>query len=170
MAVPGVVVPAGDDASGLATMLADLLRDNMKDFPARARAAGLARGDVVMCASDREVSVTLSFSGKEVVVTDGAMPGAPVIRGAWLDMAKLCSGQISPVRAVLQRRIEITPSAHGLTALAGASYALSVPSSFYGDEEAAAKRRQQVQAAVGVTVGAAALLVWSRHRRSRSRG
>lgn len=174
MAAPGVVLPAGDEASGLATMLADLLRDNMKDFPGRGRAAGLARGDVVMCASDRDASVTLSFRGGEVVVTDGVTPGAPVVQGAWLDLAKLCSGQISPVKAVVQRQLKITPAAHGLTALAGASYALSVPPSFYGDEEAVAKRKQQVQLTFGITAGAVVLLGLARHRRhlrrSRSRG
>jgi len=165
MVTPGVVVPAGDEASGLATMLADLLRDNMKDFPGRGRAAGLARGSVVMRASDRDASVTLSFRGGEVVVTDGVTSGAPVVQGAWLDLAKLCSGQISPVRAVVRRQLKITPAAHGLTALAGASYALSVPPSFYGDEEAVAKRKQQVQITMGVTLGAVAAIAWSRHRR-----
>jgi len=174
MTAPAVVLPAADEASGLATMLADLLRDNMKDFPGKGRAAGLARGNVVMRASDRDVSVTLSFRGGEVVVTDGPTPGAPVVQGAWLDLAKLCSGQISPVKAVLARRLEVTPAAHGLTALAGASYALSVPPSFYGDEEAVAKRRKQVRLTVGITVGVVVLLALNRHRRharrSHSRG
>ena len=166
MAAPEVVLTAGDEASGLATMLADLLRDNMKDFPGRGRAAGLARGEVVMCASDRGASVTLAFRGREVVVTDGAVPGAPVVAGAWLELAKLCSGQLSPVKAVTQKLLKITPAAHGLTALAGAGYALSVPPEFYGDAEAVAKRRQQTRLTVGVTVGAVVLVTWSRHRRS----
>ena len=84
MSAPEVVLPAGDEASGLATMLADLLRDNMKDYPGRARVAALARGAVVMTASDRDISVTLSFRGREVVVTDGTASGAPVIAGPWL--------------------------------------------------------------------------------------
>ncbi len=146
-------------------MLADLLRDNMKDYPVRGRAAGLARGSVVMCAADRGISVTLTFRGGEVVVTDGVEQGAPVVAGAWLEMAKLCSGQLSPVRAVSQKQLKVTPSPHGLTALAAAGYALSVPPSFYGDDEAVAKRRLQVQIAVGSAVGVIVLLAWSRHRR-----
>ncbi|MCZ7534904.1 MAG: hypothetical protein M5T61_02445 [Acidimicrobiia bacterium] len=35
MTAPQVLLPAGDEASGLATMLADLLRDNMNDYPGR---------------------------------------------------------------------------------------------------------------------------------------
>ena len=165
MSAPEVVLPAGDEASGLATMLADLLRDNMKDYPGRARVAALARGAVVMTASDRDISVTLSFRGREVVVTDGTASGAPVIAGPWLEMAKLCSGQLSPVKAVAQKQLVITPSAHGLTALAGAGYALSIPPSFYGDEEAVAKRRRQTQITIAVVVGVVVLIAWRRHRR-----
>lgn len=165
MSAPEVVLPAGDEASGLATMLADLLRDNMKDYPGRARVAALARGAVVMTASDRDISVTLSFRGREVVVTDGTASGAPVIAGPWLEMAKLCSGQLSPVKAVAQKQLVITPSAHGLTALAGAGYALSIPPSFYGDEEAVAKRRRQTQVTIAVVVGVVVLIAWRRHRR-----
>lgn len=165
MSAPEVVLPAGDEASGLATMLADLLRDNMKDYPGRARAAALARGAVVMRASDRDISVTLSFHGREVVVTDGTASGAPVIAGPWLEMAKLCSGQLSPIKAVAQKQLVISPSAHGLTALAGAGYALSIPPSFYGDEEAVAKRRRQTQITIAVVVGVVVLIAWRRHRR-----
>lgn len=146
-------------------MLADLLRDNMNDYPGRGRVAGLARGSVVMCAADRDVSVTLSFRRGEVRVTDGAEVGAPVVAGAWLEMAKLCSGQLSPVKAVSQKHLKVTPSPHGLTALAAAGYALSVPPSFYGDEEEVARRRRRAQVTVGVAVGVIVVLAWSRHRR-----
>ena len=132
---------------------------------ARARVAALARGAVVMTASDRDISVTLSFRGREVVVTDGTASGAPVIAGPWLEMAKLCSGQLSPVKAVAQKQLVITPSAHGLTALAGAGYALSIPPSFYGDEEAVAKRRRQTQITIAVGGGVGVLIAGRRHRR-----
>lgn len=159
MAELRVTLSAGDGASGLATMLADLLRDNVKDFPSRARAAALARGEVVMRAADRDASVTLSFRRGEVVVTDGSAPGAPVVAGPWLEMAKLCSGQLSPVKAVASGALKITPGRH-LTALAASGYALSVPAAFYGDEEAARKQRERRRnAGVAVGVGLAVLLV-----------
>ena len=60
-AAPVVVVPGGEDASGMATMIAGLLADNVRDFPSRARAARLARGAVVLQATDRGFAVTLSF-------------------------------------------------------------------------------------------------------------
>ena len=97
---PNVRLAAGDRASGLACMLASLLQDNLRDFRSRSFVARFTRGDVVLLASDRDIAVTLSFRPGEIVIEDGAVLGAPVLAGEWLDLAKVCSGQRSPIAAV----------------------------------------------------------------------
>jgi hypothetical protein len=168
MESPTVTYADGDDASGMAVMLGGLLEDNMRDFPSRARVTKLARGEVVLTASDRDISVTLSFRGKEVVIANGPSEGATVLAGPWLEMAKLCSGQVNPVKAVARRELSIQPSGR-LDAVAAAGYALSVPPSFYGDEEAVEQRRRQVIIAVAATATLVVTVAYLRRRRRNRR-
>ncbi len=166
MPSPKVTLANGEDASGMATMLGGLLEDNLRDYPGRARVTSLARGDVVLTASDRDVSVTLSLRGNEVVVANGKLEGAAVLAGPWLEMAKLCSGQVNPLKAVARR--ELTVELRGrLDAIAAAGYALSIPSSFYDDEEdeAVQRRRRQIAIAVVATTGAVVAVAYVRRRR-----
>ncbi len=167
MATPAVVLADGDEASGMATMLGGLLEENLRDYPGRARVAGLARGDVVLTASDRDISVTVSFRGDEVVVANGPAAGAAALSGPWLEMAKLCSGQVNPVKALARRELSIAPRGR-LDAVAAAGYVLSVPVSFYGDAEALATLgRRRRRTAVGVLVVGVAVVVLVRRRRRR---
>ena len=132
----------GDRASGLACMLASLLEDNLRDFRTRAFVARLTRGDVVLLASDSDIAVTLSFRPGEVVIGDGPQPGAPVLAGKWLDMAKLCSGRRSPFAAMTSGELRLTPG-RKLRAVAGAGFALSVPKSFYDENRETFLRRRR---------------------------
>lgn len=169
MPSPTVTFANGEEASGMATMLGSLLEENLRDYPGRARVASLARGDVVLTASDRDISVTLSFRGNEVVVTNGKAEGAAALAGPWLEMAKLCSGQVNPLKAVARRELTIEPRGR-LDAMAAAGYVLSIPPSFYGDEDAIEQRRQQVAIAAVVTTGTVVAVVYLRRmRRRRSR-
>ncbi|HEY5012356.1 MAG TPA: hypothetical protein VIK61_06575 [Acidimicrobiia bacterium] len=163
---PSVRLAAGDRASGLACMLASLLHDNLRDFRTRSLVARITRGDVVLLASDRDIAVTLSFRPGEILIEDGAVPGAPVLAGEWLDMAKLCSGQRSAIAAVGSGELRVTPG-RGMLAAAGAGLALSVPKSFYEENrESLVRRRGVVVASVLLaTVALAALVAW-RSRRS----
>ena len=159
MTRPQVVRAAGDEASGLASMIADLLEQNIGDFPLRARAVALTRGDVVLTASDQGLSVTLQFGEGRVIVRDGAVPGAPALAGTWLEMAKVCSGQISTLAAVRERAIRVTPG-HNPLALAGAGFALSVPPSFYEDDAARrARRRRATLITIALAAGVLVLLL-----------
>ncbi|MFN8036425.1 MAG: hypothetical protein U0V73_10860 [Acidimicrobiia bacterium] len=174
MAAPSIVYADGDEASGMATMLGGLLEENLRDYPGRARVAGLARGDVVLTASDRDVSVTVSFRGDEVVVANGPAEGAAALAGPWLEMAKLCSGQVNPVKALARRELTIQPRGGRLDAVAAAGYVLSVPAIFYaqGDPEALAalgRRRRRTAVTVALVVGAGvAVVVLTRRGRRRS--
>ncbi len=177
---PQVVLTDGDDASGLASMLAGLLADNLRDFRGRSRVAGLARGAVVLRASDHDLDVTVSFGQGRVEITDGAAPGVTVVAGPWLAMAQLCSGQLPPLRALREGQLALTPGRH-LPAAAAAGFVLSVPASFYeeagsagtgsDDTQAAAQAaaRRQVMIAAGVGAGAALVvgIVVLRRRRRR---
>jgi hypothetical protein len=158
-----VVLANEDDASGLASMLAELLRSNINDFRTRAAAAALARGDVVLRATDRGMDVTLSFRRGEVIVTDGQVPAAPVLAGAWLDMAKVCSGQMPAISALAHRNLRVTWG-RPIHAVGAAGIALSVPVSFYGDETTL-RRRKILLSAVGLGVATTALLAIGRRRR-----
>jgi hypothetical protein len=139
---PSVRLAAGDSASGLACMLASLLHDNLRDFRSRSLVARFTRGDVVLRATDRDIAVTLSFRPGEILIGDGAVPGAPVLAGEWLDLAKLCSGQRSPVAAVASGELRVT-SGRGMLAAAGAGLALSVPKSFYEENRETFIRRRR---------------------------
>lgn len=182
---PEVVLVDGDDASGLAAMIAGLLEENVKAFRSRAAAARLARGRIVLEASDRGMAVTLSFGPGRVLVSDGAAGGAPVVAGDWLAMAKLCSGQASMIGAVVHGQARVRGH-KGLAALPAATFALTVPRSFYEEREGGGSRASRGGAAAdgaapserwapdtqraawagfGVSVAAAAVVVYVRRAR-----
>jgi hypothetical protein len=149
-------------------MLASLLKDNLRDFRSRSLVARFTRGDVVLLASDRDIAVTLSFRPGEILIGDGAMPGAPVLAGEWLDMAKLCSGQRSPIAAVTSGELRVTPG-RGTLAAVGAGLALSVPKSFYEDDgETLIRRRRGVVVSLVLlaAVMLTAIIAWRGARRA----
>lgn len=164
---PRVRLGAGDDASGMASMLAELLADNLRDDRGRARAARLAHGPVVMTASDHDRSVTVRFAGREITVDEGADEDAPHMVGAWLDLAQLCSGRLSPVQAVRERRLTLR-HVRRPDLLAVAGYVLSVPAGYYGDSPRFSRRRATTTALVVTAAAAAVVLLSTRRRRQRS--
>jgi len=141
-AAPAVRLEGGDAASGLAFMIGDLIEGNLRDFPARRRVASRTRGQVALEASDRAAAITLSFRPGEVVVAEGISPDTPVLSGEWLTMAQMCSGQISPVRALASKQLSISGMSNPMC-VAAAGFVLSVPESFY-EPEAVAERRRKV--------------------------
>lgn len=164
---PTVRLLGGDDSSGMATMLAGLLEDNVRDFPMRGRVASVARGDVVLRASDRDLAVTLSFGPGEVTVADGAAPGAPVLAGPWMEMTRLCSGQASPVAAIARGDVKVVRGRR-MAVVPAVSFVCSVPASFYGDTSQ--RRRRLVVAAAAVVVVGMVLAARGGSRRQRERG
>ncbi|HMU80222.1 MAG TPA: hypothetical protein PKC57_08185 [Microthrixaceae bacterium] len=130
--VPPVVLRDGDDASGMAVMIAGLLEDNLRDFPGRARVAARTRGSVVLTASDRDVSITVTFGSDGVEIADGARPGVAAMSGPWLTMSRVCSGRNTPWRAIRERELALG-GGRSVWALPAAGFVLSVPASFYED-------------------------------------
>ena len=152
---PRISVPAGDEASGLAEMVAGLLAANLADSRARAAIARLARGQLVLSTTDRPAAVTLTFHGDEVIIDDGAVTNAPSLAGPWLELAHVCSGTRSPAAALIARdlRVACRRRPH-LAAMAG--FVLAAPADV---DTAAARRRRAVRtlAAPGaVAIGAVA--------------
>jgi hypothetical protein len=167
MGPPTVTVVGGEDASGFASMLAEVLAANVADYRGRAWAASRARGSVVLVASDRDIAVTLTFARGDVAITDGSSPGIPVLAGPWLTMADLCSGEVSPVRAIVRRELHVEPTRR-LDTLAATGFVLSVPISYYGES----RNRVKVLGAVAAMAAALALVVVAARivRRSRRSG
>lgn len=156
---PRISIPAGDDASGLAEMVASLLEANVADSRSRAAVARLARGALVLTTTDRDVSVTLTFHGGDVVVTDGVSEGAPSLAGPWLELAHVCSGTRSPFPAIAHGDLRVAPG-HRPDLVAMAGYILAAPA----EADAIAARRSRVVLAVLVLLVVAAV-VRSRARR-----
>lgn len=132
-------------------MLADLLRDNLRDFPGRARVAARTRGELVLTASDRELSITLAFGPDEIRVTDGAVPGASSMAGSWLAMSRVCSGRISPLRAIVDRELKLGRGRQ-LSVVPAGGFVLSVPASFYDDTAVDRRRRRMLIIGIVITV------------------
>lgn len=124
-------------------MLGELLADNLRDYPARARVARVLHGSVVMTAADKDRSVTVRFGGPTIVVDEGAVAGAPSVAGEWLDLAQLCSGRLPPLRAVRSRRLQVSGFARP-DLLAGVGYVMSVPASYYGGDVPVSRRPRVV--------------------------
>ncbi len=166
---PTVRLDAGEEASGLAMILGDLIESNLRDFPGRRRVASTSRGEIVLSASDRDVSVTLSFRGDEIVISEGALDTAPALRGAWLEMAAVCSGRLNPLRAMAQGKLSVALR-RSPALVAATGFVLSVPESFYEDDAETAARRRRQALVVGAGVAAAAtgvgVAVYARRRSS----
>lgn len=149
---PAVRLAAGEDASGMAVMLGDLLSDNLRDYPTRARVARAVRGPVVMTAADHDRSITVDFRGNEIVIEEGSTPGAASMAGPWLDLAAICSGGLSPLQAMREKRIEVD-NMRRADLLAAAGYVMSVPASYYRDEEENERiRRRRITIIVVIVV------------------
>jgi len=153
---PDVVLADGDDASGMACMLADLIVDNLNDYPRRALVARRVRGDVVFTTIDQGLSVTLSFRDGRVEITDGAKDGAPIVASPWLTMAALCSGRTSPVKARSDGDLSVTLNRRPIPVVA-AAYVVSVPATHYDDSSKRSIRRLAVGAALAAVVLAIAM-------------
>lgn len=125
---PDVAVEAGGEASGMASMVAELLRANLADSRARARLARRARGRVVLLASDRNLGVTIAFDEEGITVTGESATPAPTLAGGWLEMAAVCAGSRSPVGALVRRELHLTVR-RPVMLLATAGFVLKVPRS-----------------------------------------
>jgi hypothetical protein len=125
---PEVAVEPGSEAAGMASMVAELLRANLADSPVRARVARRARGSAVLMMSDRDLGVMVTFGAGVIVVSGSAVGAVPALSGGWLEMAAVCTGTRSPLRALLRREITVTVR-RPVSVLATIAFTLNVPRS-----------------------------------------
>lgn len=71
MGTPSVIVDDSAQENGLATMLAELLRQNMEQTPAKTRHFDKLKAVVAISAPDAEVSLTMFFNRGSCVIYDG---------------------------------------------------------------------------------------------------
>jgi hypothetical protein len=79
---PSIELAPGADDNGLATMLADLVRQNLDAKPHKKADFDALAGSVCIVADDAEVALTLRFDGGRLTIHDGIV-GIPdvTIRG-----------------------------------------------------------------------------------------
>jgi hypothetical protein len=68
---PRIELAAGAENNAFATMLADLLKQNLESKPHKRADFDALRGSVALIADDAEVALTLAFHGGHLVVYDG---------------------------------------------------------------------------------------------------
>lgn len=102
----------GDDVEGLPRMIAELIRSNASDDPAKARLLERSRGAVQIDVLDAEVTVGLRFVPGAVTVSGAPVPGADV---------------------------RITSDAEALLGLSGVPLRLGLPDPLTGDGRAVAR-------------------------------
>lgn len=71
MSSPEIVLHDDAEENGLASMIADLMRENLADSPYKTKVFSLMKGIVTLEATDAEVRTTLSFDRGRCVINDG---------------------------------------------------------------------------------------------------
>ena len=99
-----------DEASGLAMMLHQFLEQTLADSPAKTRLAGALRGEVLFRASEDEaIGVRIAFTGGGIQLTDTGRAeveaSIPSIKGDFLSIAHLTTGQDSPLSLLARRQL-----------------------------------------------------------------
>ncbi len=80
--LPTIELAPGAENNGFATMLSDLVRQNLEAKPHKCRDFNALRGSIAIVAEDAEVALTLVFRDGRLVVHDG-IEGVPdvTVRG-----------------------------------------------------------------------------------------
>jgi hypothetical protein len=80
--VPDIELAPGAENNGFATMLADLVRQNLEQKPHKVKDFDKIQGRIAIVAEDAEVALTLEFRGGKLLVHDG-IRGVPdvTVRG-----------------------------------------------------------------------------------------
>lgn len=113
MSAPARIEVRLDEAaeSGLANMMAQLLRQNLEEDARKRRLASRLRGRLVVTATDHEVTVTVDFAPAGIEILDGRVgPVDATISGPQARLTKLLSGEASPLWEHLRGRLHTTSS------------------------------------------------------------
>jgi len=158
-AIP-VILEDGEEASGLAHMLHQLIEQTLEEGPSKRRRARSLSGQAVFCAAeDEEISVRIVFGGDRIELHDGAgavPPGVASVTADFLTIAHLTSGRESPFALLARRKLR---ARFRLRELPFLLQMLEFMKSEDPDGAAAGRRRLWWLAA-GVAIGAAALYLF----------
>lgn len=104
-----VLLSGEEPVSGLAEMLHQFVEQTLAASPRKVRLARRLSGQAVFrSAEDEALCVRISFDGDRVELQDGAAPraGDAMVTADFLTIAHLTSGQESPLRLLLRRKLK----------------------------------------------------------------
>jgi putative sterol carrier protein len=110
IATAKIPVRLDDDAtSGLASIVQQLLEQQLADSTQRRARASRLRGRIRLTATDYDTSVTVDFRGDEIAISDGsAGPLDATIAGPYKSLTKLLQGHSNPLLEHLRGRLKVT--------------------------------------------------------------
>ncbi len=117
-----VVLHGGEQASGLADMLRQFLEQTIAESPRKARLARRLSGAAVFrSAEDEALCVRITFDGNRIALEDAAIPrpSDSVVTADFLTIAHLTSGQETPLRLFVQRKLRAQFSVSQIPFLVG---------------------------------------------------
>lgn len=103
-----VVLRGEEPVSGLADMLHQFLEQTIAESPRKERLARRLSGQAVFrSAEDEELCVRITFGGNRIELQDAATPcvSDSIVTADFLTIAHLTSGQESPFRLLVQRKL-----------------------------------------------------------------
>ncbi len=101
-----VIVEAGEDASGLAMLIAGVLEENLKD-PKRDRKAARFRARAVIELTDMDIAVTLIFEEGTIRIVEGKDDAYDLYLGAdYLTLADVTARRISAMKAMRAKKLK----------------------------------------------------------------
>jgi putative sterol carrier protein len=98
-----------DATSGLASIVQQLLEQQLADSTQRRARASRLRGRIRLTATDYDTTVTVDFRGDEIAISDGsAGPLDATIAGPYQSLTKLLQGRSNPLLEHLRGRLKVT--------------------------------------------------------------
>lgn len=109
-ATADIPVRLEDEAtSGLASIVQQLLEQQLADSTRRRARASRLRGRLGLTATDYDASVTVDFRGDEIAISDGsAGPLDATIAGPYRSLTRLLQGRSNPLIEHLRGRLKVT--------------------------------------------------------------
>ena len=107
---------AGDEASGLANIIAQYLEQILNESAEKCAEALSLRGRLGLRAREGDVAVTIVFDGEDVAIEEGLQDPDAVIGGDIEFLMHIMAGRANPAWEMLSRNITIQPGRRPLFA------------------------------------------------------
>lgn len=104
-----ITIVAGDEASGLANIVAQYLGQLLADSAEKQETAARLRGRLGLRAREGDVAVTIVFSGEGIAIEEGLREPDGLISGEVEYLMHVLAGRANPAWEVLGRRLAIRP-------------------------------------------------------------